>query len=67
MKIVLVEKVSGSYLKEIGVYTRRIGEAADFETEQEARRFCREHQINGHNIVAKFISRKMEDVHLGHV
>jgi hypothetical protein len=67
MKIILVEKTSGNYLKKPGSYTRNVNEAMNFETEQEARRFCREYRINEHKIVAKFPARQLDDVLLGDV
>ena len=67
MKIILVERTNGRYLKEPGTYTRNLNEAMDFETEQEARRFCQQHHIKAHKIMAKFPARQLDDIPLGDV
>ena len=54
MKIVVMDKRSGRYLKSLHrEYTAEFDEAVDFLTEQQARDFCRSKDFTGHKIVAR--------------
>ena len=45
MKYVLRNRVTGRYLKRLGVWVRRIDEAMSFDDAGEAREFCQAHLL----------------------
>ena len=54
MKVLLQDKESGHYLKEVGVTTRDTMEALDFLSSSRAIEFCAIHKITGMQIVLRF-------------
>jgi hypothetical protein len=54
MKVLLQDKASGLYLKEVGVTTRDTFDAMDFLSSSRAIEFCAIRKINGMQIVLRF-------------
>lgn len=54
MKVLLQDKKSGLYLKEVGVTTRDTVDAMDFLSSSRAIEFCAVRKINGMQIVLRF-------------
>ena len=56
MKLVILHSQTNWYVKRFGEYTRDIGEACDFKSEEQAEKFLAQHQLLGHRIVRKSTS-----------
>jgi len=54
MKVLLQDKESGLYLKEVGVTTRDTLDAMDFLSSSRAIEFCATRKMNGMQIVLRF-------------
>jgi len=62
MKVLLQDKQSGLYLKEVGVTTRDTVEALDFLSSSRAIEFCAIHKLAGMQIVLRFDEQHFEIV-----
>lgn len=61
MKILLQQRESGLYLRELGDWTRDAGQAMDFLSSTRAIDFCAEHHIGDVQLVLKF-EEQMYDI-----
>lgn len=62
MRIVLQQKESGLYLKDLNAWVRAGSEAMDFLSSTAALDFCRTHKLAGLQVVLKFEEEKYEIV-----
>jgi hypothetical protein len=62
MRILLQQKETGQYFKDIGAWTREPGEAMDFLSSTSAIDFCVTNRISGVQIVLKFEEQRYDIV-----
>jgi hypothetical protein len=62
MRILLQQKETGLYFKDIGAWTRESGEAMDFLSSSSAIDFCVLNKISAGQIVLKFVEQKYDIV-----
>ncbi len=62
MRIVLQQRNTGLYLKDVGTWTRDSAEAADFLSSSAAIEFCVANHLNDLHIVLKFDEQKCDIV-----
>jgi len=62
MRILLQQKETGLYFKDIGAWTREAGEAMDFLSSTSAIDFCVMNQISGIQLILKFEEQRYDIV-----
>jgi hypothetical protein len=62
MRILLQQKETGLYFKDIGAWTREAGEAMDFLSSTSAIDFCMMNKISGVQLVLKFEEQRYDIV-----
>jgi hypothetical protein len=62
MRILIQQKDTGSYFKDVGAWTRNVGEAMDFLSSTTAIDFCLLNKISGVQLVLKFEEQQYDIV-----